>query len=202
MLSGFCPASFRVMFYSVVPVSKLGVCLSVPLLISICGSIQMHPLYGALPVPYVPERVTRGALVAHLVTYAPHHYRTSQYRRTFIPLSVSLWNDVPTLYSMVRDWCVFRAGPMFFHWPEAMLRQQLQLLIFYCFLFLSSPSVVWHSAAGDFGLIGCKYVYPSLNCIAVLFEKNNFSAVNQVYSGIIFEFQNCVTEQKLLPKVP
>ena len=25
----------------------------------------MHPLYGALPGPYVPVRVTRGALVAH-----------------------------------------------------------------------------------------------------------------------------------------
>ena len=26
---------------------------------------QMHPLYGTLLVPYVPVRVTRGALVAH-----------------------------------------------------------------------------------------------------------------------------------------
>ena len=26
---------------------------------------QVHPLNGALPVPYVPVRVTRGALVAH-----------------------------------------------------------------------------------------------------------------------------------------
>ena len=25
----------------------------------------MHPLYSALPVPYVPVRVTRGALIAH-----------------------------------------------------------------------------------------------------------------------------------------
>ena len=30
-----------------------------------CNS--MHPLYGALPVTYVPVRVTRGALIAHLV---------------------------------------------------------------------------------------------------------------------------------------
>ena len=28
----------------------------------------MHLLYGALPVPYVPMRVTRGALVAHRYT--------------------------------------------------------------------------------------------------------------------------------------
>ena len=54
----------------------------------------MHPLYGALPVPYVPVRVTRGAVIAHRYTYAPPSYRTSQYRLTFIPWSVSLWNDL------------------------------------------------------------------------------------------------------------
>ena len=31
----------------------------------------MHPLNGAFPGPYVPVRVTRGALVAHRYTYAP-----------------------------------------------------------------------------------------------------------------------------------
>ena len=54
----------------------------------------MHPLCGALRVPYVPVRVTRGTLMAHRNTYAPPRCRTSQYRRTFIPLSVSLWNDL------------------------------------------------------------------------------------------------------------
>ena len=54
----------------------------------------MHPLYGALPVPYVPVRVTRGAVIAYRYTYATPRCRTSQYRRTFIPLSVSLWNDL------------------------------------------------------------------------------------------------------------
>ena len=38
--------------------------------------------------------VTRGALVAHRYTYAPPRCRTSLYRRTFIPRSVSLWNDL------------------------------------------------------------------------------------------------------------
>ena len=54
----------------------------------------MHPLNGALPGPYVPARVTRDALVAHRYTYAPPRCRTSQYSRTFIPSSVSLWNDL------------------------------------------------------------------------------------------------------------
>ena len=54
----------------------------------------MHPLNGALPGPYVPVWVTRGALVAHQYTYAPSRCRTSQYSRTFISLSVYLWNDL------------------------------------------------------------------------------------------------------------
>ena len=53
-----------------------------------------HPLCDALPVPYVPVRVTRGALITHWYTFAPPCCRISQYRRTFIPLSVSLWNDL------------------------------------------------------------------------------------------------------------
>ena len=53
-----------------------------------------RPLCGALPVPYVPVQVTRGALIAHRYTFAPPRCRTSQYPRTFIPFSVSLWNDL------------------------------------------------------------------------------------------------------------
>ena len=51
-----------------------------------------YPLCGALPVPYVPVRVTRRALIAHRYTFVPPRCRTSQYRMTFIHLSVSLWN--------------------------------------------------------------------------------------------------------------
>ena len=54
----------------------------------------MHPLCGALPVPYVPVRVTRGVVIAHRFSYAPPRCGTSQYSRTFIHLSVSLWNDL------------------------------------------------------------------------------------------------------------
>ena len=54
----------------------------------------MHPLNGALPRLYVPVWITRGALVAHWYTHVPLRCRTSQYRRTFIPISVSLWNDL------------------------------------------------------------------------------------------------------------
>ena len=58
----------------------------------ICNPV--HPLNGAVPGPYVPVRVTRAALVAHWYTYARPRCRTLQYSRTFIALSVSLWNDL------------------------------------------------------------------------------------------------------------
>ena len=54
----------------------------------------MHPHYGALPVPYVPVRDTYGALVARRYTYEPPRCRISQCSRTFITMSVSLWNDI------------------------------------------------------------------------------------------------------------
>ena len=62
----------------------------------------MHPLYGALPEPYVPVRVTSGAVIAHRYTYALPRCRTSQYRKTFIALSVSLLNDIgdPVFYGV------------------------------------------------------------------------------------------------------
>ena len=50
----------------------------------------IHPLYGALPVWYVPVQVTRGALVAHRFTYASPRYRTWQYPGNDCPLSVPL----------------------------------------------------------------------------------------------------------------
>ena len=74
----------------------------------------MHPCNGALPGLYVPVWVTRGALVTHLYTYAPLRRRTSQYSRTFIPHSVSLWNDLASPYSMVWDWWVSRSWQMLF----------------------------------------------------------------------------------------
>ena len=54
----------------------------------------MHPLYGALREQYVPVRITRGAVIADRNTHAPPSCRTSPGRRTFIPLSVSLWNNL------------------------------------------------------------------------------------------------------------
>ena len=54
----------------------------------------MYPLSNALPLQYVTARVTRGALVAHRHSFAPPRCRTSEYRRTFVPLSVSRWDNL------------------------------------------------------------------------------------------------------------
>ena len=54
----------------------------------------MRPLSGALPLPYEPARVTRGALVAQRHSFAPPRCRTISIVPFFVPLSVSLWNDL------------------------------------------------------------------------------------------------------------
>ena len=87
-----------------------------------------HPFYGALPVPYVPVRFTHCAVIAHWFTYASPGGRTSQYRRTFIPLSISVESRVS------------RAGPMPFYWPSCsltfcLLLLSLSLLSFYGLVF-------------------------------------------------------------------
>ena len=116
---GFCPASFGVVLQSgaQLPTQNLNYWINTPVSgpLFLTGGefeydIEHHPsvavlcmlhkircnqvqtLNGALPGLYVPVRVTRGALVAHRYTYAPTRCRTSQYRMTFIPISVSFWN--------------------------------------------------------------------------------------------------------------
>ena len=56
-------------------------------------SNPMHPLSSVLPLLYVLARASRVALVAHRHSVASPRCRTSQYRRSFVPFSVSLWND-------------------------------------------------------------------------------------------------------------
>ena len=69
-------------------------------------SNSLHPLSGALPLTYVPARVTRGALVAHMHSFAPRRCGTTQYLRTFVPLSVSLSNDPSDLER--GEWMIFQ----------------------------------------------------------------------------------------------
>ena len=64
--------------------------------------LDLDPYVGTDPLGLFPlflkrtglHLVTRGALVPHRYTYARPRCRTLQYSRTFIPLSVSFWNDL------------------------------------------------------------------------------------------------------------
>ena len=87
----------------------------------------MHTLCGALPVPYVPVRVTRGTLIAHRYTYAAPRCRTSQYRRTFILVSVSLWNDLVDPVFDGVGLAGFKSRSNAFCWPSCSLLFNLQL---------------------------------------------------------------------------
>ena len=115
-------------------------------------SNTMHPLRGSLPLPYVPARVTRGAMVAHRHSFVPPRCITSQYRRSFVPLSVSPWND---LSDTVFDG-VSRAEPMLSCWHDLLFI--FRLLLFYLFL----PSIGWLCGVGVFGVIKCYHSLPAL----------------------------------------
>ena len=101
-------------------------------------------------------------------TYAPPRCRTLQYSRTFIPFSVSLWNDLANPYSTVWDWRVSRAGPMLLYWPK------LHYPTFFPFLFFLS--IGWYCGAGVFGLIGCIPLSLSL-ALPTFFNNNNNNTV-------------------------
>ena len=66
---------------------------------SIVAPLPIHTLnYWTLFVVLYLDRVCQRGLHAvlwsHIGTYAPPRCRTLQYSRTFIPFSVSLWNDL------------------------------------------------------------------------------------------------------------
>ena len=78
----------------------------------------MNPFYDALPVPCVPLRVTRCAVISHRYTYAPPRCRTSKQAGVLFPCQCLCGTILVTKYSMVWDWLVARAGPMHFYWPS------------------------------------------------------------------------------------
>ena len=129
----------------------------------------MHPLNDALPGPYVPVRVTCGALVAHRYTYAPSRCRTSQYRRTFFPLTVSIWNDLadPVFDGVALAGFTYRANCFFIG-----LSCSIPDTAFYYFSLSLLLSIDWYSGAGVYGLIGC--ISLSLNlAMPTSFNNNN-----------------------------
>ena len=174
MLSGFCPASFELLFCSAVlgcrkaplttgPCSQwcqffnCGCVWAWPCTSSICGSIMyrilykikcnpMHLLYGALPVPYVPVRVTRIAVDNWCTMWS--HIGTlmrllaaepSSTAGLLLPCQYLCGPILVTPYSMMWDWRVSRAGPMPFYWsscslPFCLVLFSLSHLSFYGFV--------------------------------------------------------------------
>ena len=125
-----------------------------------CNAV--HPLNGAPPGPYVPERVTRSVLGAHRYTYAPPRCRTLQYSRTFIPFSVSLWNDLASpIFDGVRlvGFKSIANASLF-----AYAARSIPTIVSYFFSFLFLLSIGWYYGAGVFGLIGCTSLSLSLDC--------------------------------------
>ena len=142
----------------------------------------MHPLSGALPLPYVPARVTRGALVAHRRSFAPPRCRTSQYRRSFVPYLCLFRTILVTLCLMVWDWRVSRAEPMISCWHDLLFL--FCLLLFYIF----HPSMCWLCGAGVLGLIVCPHSLPALHSGTQNNNNNNNSGV----TWSTFKYSHCL----------
>ena len=122
----------------------------------------MHTLHGVLPVLCAPVRVTRSALVARRYTYAPPRCRTSQYRKTFISLWVSLWNDPADHVIDDVRLAGFKSRVNAFYWPKLLYPFSSSNI----FRFLFFLSIGWYCGAGIFWLTGCRSLSPSLNCYA------------------------------------
>ena len=88
----------------------------------------MHPLNGALPGSYVPVRVTRGALVAHRYTIMSH--LAAEPRMTFVPLSVSLRNDLADPVFDGVGLSGFKSRANVFFWPKLLYPYYSLLLLF------------------------------------------------------------------------
>ena len=109
----------------------------------------LHPLYGALPVPYVPMLVTCGAVIAH--QYTPPRCRISQYTaELLLPCQYLFGSILVTPYSIVWDRRVSRPGSMPFIGLVAR-----SLFVSWYFPFLFFHSMGWYCGAGVFRLIGC-----------------------------------------------
>ena len=114
-------------------------------------------------------RMCQGGLHAvlrsHIGIFILSSLRTSQYRVSFIPLSVSLWNDL--------------ADPVFDYVGLAGFKSRAnafsKLLYSFFIPFFRFSSSCWYCGAGVFGLIGCTSLSPSLALPTSFTNNNNFT---------------------------
>ena len=120
---------------------------------------------GPFQAPYIPQEVGR-------VTIRLSCYRTSQYIRTFVPLSVSLWNYLANPVFDGVNWLVSREGPMLLCWPKLLYPYSFFLYL------LSVNRLVLR--VGVFGLIGCISLSVSLALETFLNYINNNNNNNNI----------------------
>ena len=102
---------------------------------------SMHSLYCALPVPYVPVRVIRGAVIAHRYTRAPPAAEPHSTTGLLFPSRHLYGTIMVTPYSMVWDWRVSRAVKIPFYGLSCSL--PFCLLLFLLSLLSSYGLVLW-----------------------------------------------------------
>ena len=114
---------------------------------------------------------TRGALITHRYTIAPPCCRTSQHRRSFITLSVSLWNDLvdPVFDGVELSGFKSRSNAFLLAYSCSLL---FCLQLFSLSLFLYRLVV----GAGVFGLIVCQSPSPGL-ALPMCFNNNNNNVI-------------------------
>ena len=96
----------------------------------------LHPLYGALPVPYVPVLVTRSAVIAHGTILRLLAAEPRSIAGLLFPFQYLCGTILVTPYSMVWDWRISWSGPMPFYLTSCSLP--------FCLLFsLSLLSIYW-----------------------------------------------------------
>ena len=138
----------------------------------------MHPLKLCYTLTvYVQVRVTRGAPIAHRYAYAPPRCRTSQYCRTFVLLSVSLWNDLadPAFDGVGLAGLESRANASY--WPNLLSTYKSSIFPFLFFL-----SIGWYCGAGVFVVIECISFSLSLALPAYFNNNNNDNKVYRYHS--------------------
>ena len=128
----------------------------------------------------------RVALVANRYTDESSRYRTSQYNRTFIPLSVSLWKDLDPVFDGV-GLEGFKSMFNAFYWPKLLAHS------FVYFWFSLSLLSIYGLVLGSSGWQGVNR-FLALPCIADLFLIIMIIIINSMKVGRGIAFSHiCVT---------
>ena len=69
-----------------------------------------HPLCSELPNLFRLRRVTRVSLSISSLSFSPMSFHTSQYSRCFIPATIKLWNELPSMIVEAAELQKFKIG--------------------------------------------------------------------------------------------